>query len=198
MNKKTVALDQEEYRKIITSIQNGFTYLQDGEEKRFRPNRQLATILQLEANLGLRISDVLALTMASIKKDGSRHRLDIVERKTGKSRTFTVPDSIYTFLLEYSYDIHAGKDDKLFNIGERAVQKQLKIVCDHLQIETVSTHSFRKTFATYIYQNSDHDIELVCELLQHSSIRTTRRYIGISDKDKEAALQSVADKFQIQ
>ena len=93
MNKKTVALSQEDYRAIITAIQNGFEYEQDGHTKKFRSNIQLATILQLEANLGLRISDILTLTMASIKKDGSRHRLDITEKKTGKARQFTVPRS---------------------------------------------------------------------------------------------------------
>ena len=74
MNKKTVALSQEDYRAIITAVQNGFEYEQDGKQKKFRANIQLATVLQLEANLGLRISDILTLTMASIKKDGPKYR----------------------------------------------------------------------------------------------------------------------------
>lgn len=197
MNKKTVALAQEDYRAIITNIQNGFKYKQDGKEKKFRANIQLATILQLEANLGLRISDILALTMSSIKKDGSRHRLDIIEKKTGKARQFTVPDNVYAFLSEYAMNKGIGKDDKLFNIGERAAQKQLKIVCDFLGIEGISTHSFRKTFATNAYTDSNYNIELVRQLLQHSNTTTTQRYIGIGSKQIEEALQTVSDKLLI-
>lgn len=197
MNKKTVALSQEDYRAIITAIQNGFEYEQDGHTKKFRSNIQLATILQLEANLGLRISDILTLTMASIKKDGSRHRLDITEKKTGKARQFTVPDSVYAFLSEYAMNKGIGKDDTLFNIGERAAQKQLKIVCDYLEIDGVSTHSFRKTFATTAYTDSNYNIELVRQLLQHSSTSTTQRYIGIGTKQIEEALQGTASKLLI-
>ena len=197
MNKKTVALTQEDYRAIITNIQNGFEYEQDGKQKKFRANIQLATILQLEANLGLRISDILILTMASIKKDGSRHRLDIVEKKTGKARQFTVPDNVYAFLSEFAMNKGLGKDDTLFNIGERAAQKQLKIVCDFLGIEGISTHSFRKTFATNAYTDSNYNIELVRQLLQHSNTTTTQRYIGIGSKQIEEALQTVSDKLLI-
>lgn len=197
MNKKTVALDYDEYKSIIAAIQNGFEYTQDGKKKKFRPNIQLATILQLEANIGLRISDILALTMAKIKKDGGRHRLEMIEKKTEKARRFTVPDNVYAFLSEYAMNRGIGKDDLLFDIGERAAQKQLKIVSDYLQIDGVSTHSFRKTFATNIYLDNGCNIELVRQLLQHSKTSTTQRYIGISDKQVEDALQTVTDKLLI-
>lgn len=195
MNKKTVALDLEDYRAIITNIQNGFEYEQDGKKKKFRANIQLATILQLEANLGLRISDILALKMSSIKKDGDRHRLDITEKKTGKARQFTVPDNVYAFLSEYAMNRGRGKDDAIFDIGERAAQKQLKIVCDFLGIDGISTHSFRKTFATNAYTDSNYNIELVRELLQHSNTATTQRYIGIGSKQIEGTIQSVTNKL---
>lgn len=35
----------------------------------------------------------------------------------------------------------------MFPITERAVQKQLHIVCDYLGYEGISTHSFRKWYA---------------------------------------------------
>lgn len=204
MNKKTVALSAEDYREIITAIQNGFQYEQDGKQKKFRANIQLATILQLEANTGMRIGDILNMTMASIKKDGSRHRLDIIEQKTGKARQFTVPTDVYLFLSEYAMNNDIGKDDFLFTVGsskrkitERAIQKQLKIVCDYLGIESVSTHSFRKTFATTAYTDSNYNIELVRQLLQHSSTSTTQRYIGIGTKQIEEALQTVTSKLLI-
>ena len=83
MNKKTRSLTEEQYVKIIETIQSGFV---SRDEHAIKPNKRIATILVLEANLGLRISDILKLTLSSIVKDGSRYRLDIVEKKTKKKR----------------------------------------------------------------------------------------------------------------
>jgi site-specific recombinase XerD len=76
----------------------------------------------------------------------------------------------------------------MFPITERAVQKHLKAVCDYLGYTNISTHSFRKWYATDIYNATGHDIILVQRLLQHSSPSVTRRYIGISDERIESAI----------
>lgn len=80
-NKKTLALTREQYIVIIQTIKEGFVR-KDGSI--FKPNERLATILTLEANLGIRISDILQLKLTSIVRDGDRYRLDIIEQKTGK------------------------------------------------------------------------------------------------------------------
>lgn len=49
-----------------------------------KPNKKIATALTLEANLGLRISDILQLRLSAIIRDGDRYRLNIVEQKTKK------------------------------------------------------------------------------------------------------------------
>lgn len=191
-NKKTVALDNSTYKDIITAIRSGFVYVEEERERKFRKNPQLAMVLQLEAVLGLRISDILKLKVSDIVKDGDRHRLDIVEQKTKKVRTFTVPEDVYRFICDYAINSNIGKPEQLFTIGERAVQKQLAIVSKHLGLENVSTHSFRKRFATQIYTDSQYNIELVRQLLQHSSAATTQRYIGISSRQIEEALAKVS------
>lgn len=185
-NKKTRALTEETYLQIIRCIREGFVS-EDG--KWFRPNERLAVILNLEANLGLRISDVLHLHLSDIVKDGERYRLDVIEQKTKKPRTFTVPIEIYSYLQEYALEHGIQPSARLFTISVRAVQKQLKLAADYLRLEGVSTHSFRKYFATDIYVRSDYNIELVRVLLQHTSVITTQRYIGIQAKEIEAALQ---------
>ena len=72
MNKKTRALTEEQYRKIITTINEGFV---TAAGERVKPNSRIATALTLEANLGLRISDILHLTINQIVKDGDRYAL---------------------------------------------------------------------------------------------------------------------------
>lgn len=181
MAKKTVTLTEEQFIDIITTMREGFTG--------FRPNNRVATALVMEANLGIRISDIVKLKLSDIVKDGNRYHLDIKEQKTGKVRTFTVPQNVYQYLKIYCMENEIGPDEIIFDVGVRDIQKQLKKVCDFCEYEGISTHSFRKFFATEIYKNNGHDIMLVKHLLQHSSASTTQRYIGISSKRVEEALE---------
>lgn len=186
MNKKTRALTEEQYRKIITTINEGFV---TAAGERVKPNNRIATALTLEANLGLRISDILHLTINQIVKDGDRYRLDLVEQKTGKKREFTVPTEIYIYIQNYALENNINPRARLFQITERTVQRHLKMACDYLGYEYISTHSFRKFFASSIYKDNGCDINLVRVLLQHSSVVTTQRYIGVQAQEIENALQ---------
>ena len=187
MNKKTVALTEEQYRNIIETIRNGFI-CPDGHI--VKSNNRIAMVLSLEANLGLRISDVLQLRLSAIIHDGARYRLDIVEQKTKKKREFTVPIEIYSYIQNYVLENNINPAAKLFDISERTIQNHLRLVCEYLNFDNVSTHSFRKFFASSIYVNSGYNIELVRILLQHSSVATTQRYIGIQTREIENALRN--------
>lgn len=186
MNKKTVALTEIQYKNIIKTIRTGFV-CSDGRV--VRPNTRIATALSLEANLGLRISDILQLRLSAIIHDGNRYRLNIVEKKTQKKREFTVPIEIYSYMQNYVLENGINPAAKLFDMSERTIQNHLQLVCNYLGYENISTHSFRKYFATSIYENNNYNIELVRVLLQHSSVVTSQRYIGLQRKEIENALQ---------
>ena len=187
MNKKTIALTEEQYKEIISTIRKGFV-CEDGHI--VKPNERVAVALSLEANLGLRIGDILQLRLSAIIRDGDRYRLDIVEQKTKKKREFTVPMDIYIYIQNYALEHNISPAAKLFDMGERAINKHLKLVCDYLGYDGIGSHSFRKYFATSIYVNNHYDINLVRVLLQHSSTVTTQRYIGLQSKEIENALQN--------
>ena len=91
-NKTTVTLKESEYQNIIEAMLSGGAG--------FRPNRRIAFALILEANLGIRIGDILKLTPRSFIKDGDRYRLNILEEKTQKKRLFTVPAEIYALVQD--------------------------------------------------------------------------------------------------
>lgn len=186
MNKRTIALTNEQYISIITAIKSGFCYA----NREYKPNDRIATALTLEANLGMRISDILRLHFRDIIKDGDRYRLNISEIKTGKKRTFTVPEEIREYIHSYMDRYHMTDEQRLFDLSERQIQKHLKATCDYLGLTDISTHSFRKYFATQIYLNNGYNIELVRQLLQHSSTAVTQKYIGIQRKEVENALQN--------
>ena len=182
MNKRTVALTTEQYKEIITTMKQGFTGC--------RPNERVATALMLEANLGLRISDIIQLRLNDIVRDGDRYRLAITEQKTGKARVFTVPLALYQFIRCYCLDNGIPADAIIFPLTERAIQRQLQLVCDYLGLKGVSTHSFRKYYATEVYRNNGYNIALVQQLLQHSSTAVTQRYIGIQQREVEQAIEN--------
>ena len=189
MNKKTTALTTEQYREIIKTMKEGGSG--------FRPNERIATALVLEGNLGIRISDIVRLRLCDIVNDGGRYRLSITEQKTGKQRVFTVPLVIYQYMENYCLRNGIGRNDLLFPVTTRAIQKQLALVCDYLGYAGISTHSFRKWYATEIYRNNGYDIALVQRLLQHSSTAVTQRYIGIEPQRIEKAIEGHAELIRI-
>ena len=102
---------------------------------------------------------------------------------------FTVPLVIQQYIENYCLRNGIDRNALLFPITERAIQKQLHIVCDYLGFEGISTHSFRKWYATEIYKANGYDISLVQRLLQHSSAAVTQRYIGMEPQRIEAAIE---------
>lgn len=190
----TRALTDEQYKEIITLMRQGFTGA--------RPNDRIATALALEATTGLRISDILGLRMIDIIPDGNRERWNIVEQKTGRERRFTVSNKLYQYIDYYRIRNNIGEKELLFDVKPRMVQKHLKKVCDWLGYDHISTHSFRKYFATRIYQQNGKDLLLVQAALQHASPATTLKYIGagipdveeyISDTDYPSTFNPVKD-----
>lgn len=186
MNKRTIALTDQQYIDIITAIKSGFCHA----SREYKPNERIATALILESNLGMRISDILQLHYCDIIKDGDRYRLNISEIKTGKERIFTVPDKIREYINEYRIRNNMSEQQRLFDLSERQIQKHLQAACEFLGLSGISTHSFRKYFATQIYINNGYNIELVRQLLQHSSASVTQKYIGIQQKHVENALNN--------
>ena len=176
-------------RPVEEKISNRETIERVSDCKMYKPNERIATVLQLEYNLGLRIGDILNLSMDNFMKDAGRYHLDIHEQKTGEYRNFIVPVEIYNFIRDYAYENNISPKAKLFPITERAILKHLKVTCDYLGLEGIGTHSFRKAYATNIYVNNHYNIELVRVLLQHSSTTITQRYIGIGSKELETAIE---------
>lgn len=181
----TRSLDRDSYEKLVKTIRCGYEY----KGVKHRPNYQIATILVLEANLGCRIGDIIALTTDSIVNDGGIWKLNITEEKTGKKRYFIVPKPIKAYIDEYCR-CSGITNGRLFDIQAPAVWKQLRAATAYLEYKDTSTHSLRKMAAQTIYENTNHDIEAVAEFLNHSSINTTRRYIKRTDEQLESAIMS--------
>lgn len=75
--KTTTACTHKQYEAIIKTLYEGIGDC-------IQPNPRIATILVIEANVGLRIGDTLSLRRSSFIKTPSGHAFNIVEHKTGK------------------------------------------------------------------------------------------------------------------
>lgn len=176
----TRVLTYEQYVEIIQLIRKGFLNV--------RPNNAIATALVVEANLGIRIGDVLNLTLNSIIKDGAKYRLDIVEQKTNKERNFTVLTQTLNYIKQYCIDNNIKSNEKIFKITPRQVQRVLKKAVEYLGYIDISTHSFRKFFSTELYRISGNNLRLVQEVLQHEDISTTQQYLNVTPEEIENAM----------
>lgn len=181
-------LEYDEYMTIITLCQKGFTYKDEsGIEHIFRPNKQLAMTFILQANLGLRISDVLKLKPSTFKND----KLEVIEKKTGKLQYRTINRNLKELIYEYALENNIKSNDYLIKVKVRAIQKQLAIIANYLNLTNISSHSFRKLFGVTVYNKTNGNIELLKELFNHSNISTTQRYIKVSQKQIDEISSSI-------
>ena len=176
MNKKTACLTEEQFNTLVNVLYNGTDNI--------KPNKEMALMLTITGNCGLRIGDCTKLSLNSFIRDGKEYRYNITEEKTGKSRTTIIPTEIYQMIKDYATE-KSRLDKPIFKYSIRAVQLKLKEICSYLgeDYANVSTHSFRKCAGMRIYRLSGNDIELTRKFLNHSSVTTTQRYLGVDEED---------------
>ena len=142
-------------------------------------------------NSGLRISDLLQLTVSDVI-DGNKikDRIRLREKKTKKFKDFPLSDKAKSAIKEYLKTRDYKENEPLFvsrkNKGFLLRQQAYRIinnVANEVGIkEKIGTHTLRKTFGYHAYNNG-YDITLIQKLFNHSSPSTTLRYIGITQEE---------------
>ncbi len=84
-------------------------------------------------------------------------------------------------------------------IHGRCINRMLKIVIEKAGLEGqgITPHKLRHTFATHLIRNGV-DIRTVQELLGHSEIETTARYLHSDTKTKQSAVEKLNGLFGVQ
>jgi len=142
-------------------------------------------------NTGLRVSDVLNLTVGDVR--GKTH-VTISEKKTGKRKRFMINEKLRAEIDTYI----AGADDLFFLVKSRKgmnrpvnrcqAYKVLNDAAKSLGIAEVGTHTMRKTFGYWHYKQHK-DVAILQDIFNHSSPSITLRYIGIDDDVKDSTLR---------
>lgn len=143
-------------------------------------------ILKLLYGAGLRVSEVIALTIADI--NSADMLIHIRDAKGRKDRTVMLSSSLLSDLREYYLKekplcfLFEGQSGGEYSA--RSIQAVVKKMAEKANInKPVSPHILRHSFATHLIENGT-DIRFVQELLGHNSIKTTEIYTHITDVSK--------------
>lgn len=119
---------------------------------------------------GLAYQEMTSLTTLNIKSDSKGNFwIEITRKKTGKEIYIPLLPRAMEILKMYDYDLPEFSNQK-FN-------SYLKEIADIVGINKRLTHHIaRKTFATTVLLGNNVSMEVVSELLGHSSLQVTQKY----------------------
>lgn len=145
-------------------------------------------------NTGLRMGDILRLKVEQVTslKTKKRKHVTIAEGKTKKRRTISL-NSIYKEVYDYASSVDSEwlfpsrQGDKAITVTQ--AYRVLNKAAYWTDIESVGTHTLRKTFGYHLYKATK-DVALLQNILNHSSPDITLRYIGINNEEMENAMDS--------
>lgn len=141
-------------------------------------------------NTGLRVSDIVKLNYNDVRDitGNMKTHITIIETKTKKVKKFPLCNGLLIELERYTRNMNRGeylfKSQKGINRpitttqAYRIIEETAKVI----GLEEIGTHSMRKTFGYFHYQQY-HDIAILQQIFNHSSPSITLRYIGI-DQDE--------------
>jgi site-specific recombinase XerD len=144
-------------------------------------------ILALIYSAGLRISELCNLKITDI--DSDRMQLQIRNSKGNKSRYVILSDYVLIGLREYM--VLSKPSVYLFNgktkgkpLGTGSIQQSFRRAMKVTKInKEASVHTLRHSYATHLLEDGL-DIVTIKELLGHSNIETTMRYLHVAKIDR--------------
>ena len=155
-----------------------------------------ADIWKIGVNTALRISDLLSLKMADVRRLDPKHpAIRFKVQKTGKTRKIIINTAALTVMRrrldEYPKHVWLFQSDAL-NLNRRHPPKAINRRSVSRIFEQVGrsvaprlslgTHSMRKTRG-YAMHKAGKSIESIAKVLNHSSPAVTMRYIGLVQQD---------------
>jgi integrase len=152
-------------------------------------------LIVLGVHTALRISDLLRLTWEDVY-DFARRRvresIRITEKKTGKTKIIALNGNAIRMLAAYAkqsaerggFLIENARTKKA--ISRIQAYRLIRAAAEALGIGRASCHSLRKTFGYHAWKSGISPAVIV-EIYNHSSLAVTKRYLGVTQDDKNEA-----------
>jgi len=155
---------------------------------------KFALLISIGIYTGLRISDILVLKWKDIAE---KEFIEITEKKTKKFRRIRINQNlkeIFDRMLPHNNnDLESLIFLNRFSTSAISVQfinRKLKILAIDYKLtnqpNNIKSHSLRKSFGRRVFENNDNSekaLILLSEMFNHTSIKTTKVYLGIREKE---------------
>ena len=154
-------------------------------------------MLVLGLNFALRISDLLKIRVSDVYDPDMypRIRLILREKKTNKENFLAITNSSRDALIDYvKYTRIKFSDDYLFKSrqgGNRSIDRIqayriLNQVAEKVGLSdiNVGTHTLRKSWGYHAYKRFNLSLDDIMLKLNHQSIQSTKRYVGLTAEEK--------------
>lgn len=175
---KSDFLEWEKMQTLILKLER------DGEWK-------FALLISSGCYLGLRISDLLQLKWSDIL---AQDYYTLIEKKTKKERRVTINPELREIVNRIYSKVLVDENQYMFinrfgtkTISTQHVNTKLKELLKYYGFKgQFSTHTFRKSLGRRIWSVnnfSEQSLIMLSQLFNHSSIQTTKIYLGIREKE---------------
>ncbi len=184
VNYEVIYLDQKELMQI--------------EKHRFRQERlqKVADMFIFCCYTGLAFEEMVNLRKENIIVGFDNRKWLYIKRKKTK-KNYSIPLLRRAELILNKYNVE-GSNILLPNISNQNFNSYLKEIAELLNInKKVTHHTARKTFATTVLLYNDIPMEIVSELLGHSSIKVTQRhYAKVMQKKVSKEIKKLNNKLR--
>lgn len=178
-----------------------------------KSNKRNYVLFVLGVSTGYRSGDLVELKVRDIRKalddnyfeilEGKKRNSKNIKKKNMKPRKVKVNSSLELILKEYisgkfDYEyVFTSRKGSNQHITVSSISRILKDAGHKFGLKNITAHSMRKTYAYFIFVNSELNITLVKEMLGHSSIEETKRYIGLDRETHDKYNDSLDDLITI-
>jgi len=163
-------------------------------ERYYSPKRDLL-MMRVQLSAGLRPGEVVALRPEHIGFNSGR--IDVREGKGAKDRVVFVGDSLLEDLQDWmerrpesKWLFPTSKGTKVDTSHLRRSVKRYAREAGLDELDRISPHTLRHTFATKLYRETS-DIRRVQKALGHSDLSTTMIYTHVVDEELEADMKGL-------
>lgn len=201
---------------IAENKQRQFRYKLEEMSGKFKERNLM--LLELDVATGYRLGDIVGLTIGEIKEALEFGEFEIQEqkqykawkkhmakyprsaRKKPKKRRVIINPFLRKRLIAYckgksksSYAFESNKG--IGHITAKSYSELLTKVGKSIGLDNISGHSLRKTFAKNIWESTG-SLEAVRLALGHTSIETTKLYLGLDEEDRSKSFRIADDKLR--
>lgn len=146
------------------------------------------TMLMLAYSTGMRVSEVVRLKVWQI--DSKRMQIIVQQAKGKKDRITKLSPVLLVMLREYFTQYKPKSDGYLFcgqTPNEPYSTRTLQLVLQEAKkragiLKPGSVHALRHSFATHLLDKGT-DVMMIMKLLGHNDIKTTMRYLHVTNRD---------------